>query len=248
MSPLTQLPGYLLLVVAGLARADGGCDMQSAESIWQDTHRRLQARFGATVPAPRIILYPDTRDLPDGNDLAIFGYYEREGQVLHVACRNGDDDWLDVALRHEASHHYLSQAFGPLPTWLNEGISLYMEVADEGEGKVAGHVNKQRLKEFIQMLKWGKAPPLMRLLTRDPDSHNASQYYAAYWALFYALMHHPDDSIQQQRRQLLQELLTDSHHEPAALRQHLINGLQRENASLADWELLWRRQIWDLRQ
>lgn len=237
-----------MLVGIDVGHAEVRCDLLSAELIWQDTHRSLHVLFGASIPAPRFVLYADRHDLPDNDELATFGHYDREARVLHVACQDGNADVFEMALRHEATHHYLLQAFGALPTWLNEGIATYMEAGGGNQGATADYVNKRRLKEFVEMLKWSKVPPLGRLLAWHPDSSRASQYYAAYWALVYALMHHPEGEIQQQRRQLLWELLHDSRQGPEALRHHLADGLLKENPSLADWELRWRRQIWDLRQ
>ena len=248
MITLVRLLLWLLLFGSSVVRAEATCDRQTADAIWQATHSRLQALLGETVPAPQMLLYPDIRDLPEADDKALFGYYDGEGQVLHVACQNGGTDLLAVALRHEATHHYLIQAFAPLPRWLHEGIATYMEAWDTYTGAAAFHINKPRLNEFVQMLQRGKAPSLQRLLAQETGSHNASQDYAAYWALIYALIHHPDAGIQQQRRQLLRELLIEPPSDPLALRQRLIDGLLRESPSLADWELRWRRQIWDLRQ
>lgn len=103
-----------------------------------------------------------------------------------------------------------------------------------------------RLNEFKALLKWGIAPSLHQMLNQDPYEHGPSQYYAAYWALTFALLHHPDEGIQRKRRQLLFEQLGVANRAPSLMDQILINGLLEEAPNIEDWELRWRRQIWAL--
>jgi hypothetical protein len=235
----------------GLGHAqEAPCSPQAAEALWQTTHSRLHTLFGISVAQPQIVVYPGRGDLSVGDEPSTFGYYDRASQTLHVACQKHNADLLAVAVRHEATHHYLAQAFGRIPLWLDEGLASYMENEGGPQGLDGLHnVNTPRLREFVAMLKRSTVPTLRQLLTHNPFAHHASQYYAAYWALVFALMHHPDAATQQQRRVLLMDLLNESRHDdPAAVNKRLIEGLLKaSNTSLADWELRWRQQIWALR-
>lgn len=249
---MNRLSNILLCVVllgAELAKAEGfSCDEKSAEIYLDNTYHRLQNLYGIHSDlSPQIVVHSENLRLPDSDKTDIFGFYDGKNRVLHVACKGEREGSLEVSVGHEATHYYLDQAFGHLPLWLSEGLATYMEVGNNLEDGATYKINKPRLKEFLDLLRHGRVPPLVDILTKNPFSNNPSQYYAAYWALVFSLMHHPDSNVQQQRRGLLLDLLNSPDRDLDSLNKKLLHGLVQDDAStLADWELGWRRQIWRL--
>lgn len=239
--------GLLLLIGSCAVQAGAACNLDAAESLWGSTHQRLQTLFGQAVAAPRIVIEPEAPKPADSDALVIFGRYEHASQTLHIVCRVQGKDWFASAVRHEATHHYLSQAFGRLPLWLNEGLATYMEYESLDAARANLPINRDRLKEFIELLKWGRAPSLHQLLHQNPYAHGASEYYAAYWALTFALLHHPDEAIQRQRRELLLERLRAAPNDSSRMDQLLVDGLLKEKPDTQSWEQRWRQQLWGLR-
>ncbi len=237
------------LLCACDAQAEGSsCSENSAQIHLHNTYIRLQNLYGIpAISPPHIVIHNENLTVSDRDNTPIFGYYDGQTKTLHVACNSGSVNSLEVSIGHEATHYYLGQAFGKLPVWLNEGLASYMEVGNTLEDNAANKMNRPRIKEFKELLKHGRGPPFVELLNQPPQTTKLSQYYASYWALVFSLMHHPDGNVQQQRRGLLLDLLNDNDHAPAALNHRLIKGLLKDDtSSLADWELSWRRQIWNL--
>lgn len=246
MNTLTRVVLFMTLLSALQAQAEvSSCSEKSAKTYLDNTYSRLQSLYGVhSVLPPQIVIHSENLRLSDSDKTDIFGFYDGKAKVLHVTCKAGSENSLEVSVGHEATHYYLGQVFGHLPLWLSEGLATYMEVGNNLEDGAAYKINKPRLKEFDDLLKHGRVPHLVDILTQNPYSNNPSQYYASYWALIFSLMHHPDSDVQQQRRRLLLDLLNDQNRDLETLNNRLIHGLVK--TTLADWELLWRRQIWDL--
>lgn len=250
MSILARVTLLLVTLFCALqAQAEmTSCSEKSAQIHLDNTYHRLRNLYGIPpVLPPQIVVHSEKIKLSDSDKTDIFGYYDHKSKVLHVSCKAGNENSLEVSVGHEATHYYLAQVFGPLPLWLSEGLATYMEVGNTLEDGTVYKINKPRLKEFNGLLKHGRVPSLVDILTQNPYSSNPSLYYATYWALVFSLMHHPDSDVQEQRRGLLLDLLHDRDHKLETLNNRLIHGLVKDDIStLADWELHWRRQIWDL--
>ena len=247
MSRFLRLLCCMCLLWNLAVHAEEQCGLARAEAAMNFTLSRLYSFFGNAVSAPALRILQDARDLPYRNEWSVFGYYDRRGETLYVVCGEGQTDWIDVAVRHEVTHHYLAKSFGDLPVWLNEGLATYMEVG-QPDGLMLNHyVNRPRLDEFVGMLKWDKGLSITELLSVPPRPEQASRYYAGYWALVFALMHDAEASVQIRRRQLLIDLLKGSEGDLPAVNRRLVEGLIAENGDLAQWELRWRRTLWDLR-
>lgn len=249
MNTRIRLLLFIILLSTWQAHAEAtSCTEKSAQTHLENTYHRLQDLYGIpAVSPPQIVIHKENLTVSDQDKTPIFGYYDGQTKTLHVACNSGSVNSLEVSIGHEATHYYLGQVFGKLPVWLNEGLASYMEVGNTLEDKAANKMNRPRIKEFKELLKHGRVPPFVELLNNPQQPTKLSQYYASYWALVFSLMHHPDENVQQQRRGLLLDLLNDNDHAPAALNHRLIKGLLKDDtSSLADWELSWRRQIWDL--
>lgn len=240
---------FIILLSTWQAHAEAtSCTEKSAQSHLENTYHRLQDLFGVpAVSPPQIVIHSENLTVSDQDNTRIFGYFDSKTKTLHVACNPVSVNSLEASIGHEATHYYLDHAFGKLPMWLSEGLATYMEVGNNVEGSAANKMNRPRIKEFKGLLKHGRAPALVELLNQNPYSNNPSQYYASYWALVFSLMHHPDRYVQKQRRGLLLDLLNAPDRDLGTLNKQLILGLLKNDTnSLADWELAWRRQIWNL--
>lgn len=249
MNTLIRLLIFIFLLNAWQVHAEAtSCTEKSAQTYLDNTYQRLQDLYGIPpASAPQIVIHSENLTVSEKDKTAIFGYYDSKTKTLHVACNAGSVNSLEVSVGHEATHYYLDQAFGKLPLWLSEGLATYMEVGNNVEGSAANKMNQPRIKEFKGLLKHGRVPALVELLNQNPYSNNPSQYYASYWALIFSLMHHPSRDVQQQRRHLLLHLMNAPDRDLGTLNKQLIFGLlKNDTKSLPDWELAWRRQIWDL--
>ncbi len=239
--------GLLLLIGSCAAQSRNVCSLEVAEKIGAITQQRLQALFGQAVTSPRVVIDPDASKASGSDVLMPFGHYERASQTVHIACRVQGRDWFASAVRHEVTHHYLSQAFGRLPLWLSEGLATYMEYENLDASQSNLPINRPRLNEFRELIKWGIAPSLHQLMSQDSYAQSTSRHYSAYWALTFALLHHPDEAIQRKRRQLLFDRMYAAKQAPSQMDQVLVEGLVQEKSDIQSWELDWRRQLWALR-
>lgn len=244
---------FVLLALPSVATAGQACSAAEAAAIWHAVHDRLHALLGGTARAPSIVVHDQAGTLRhrigDSEVRRTAGYYDAVRGELHVACKDGDRITFVRAVRHESAHHYVSQAFGRLPRWLDEGIASYIEDGRLREGSIEEHLSPGRLREFHSMLRRNRAPELRDLLVPARPRHYASDSYAASWALVFALLHHRDSGIQERRRQWLRELLeriATTHVGDEAIAEHLVAGMTADGGRLAQWETQWRREIWNL--
>jgi hypothetical protein len=78
---------------------------------------------------------------------------------------------LHETLRHEVLHHYLDARMGALPTWFNEGMAEYSELADAHTGRPAlGMLHP----EHAALLAQGAVSTDLEALVRQP----AAEFYA----------------------------------------------------------------------
>jgi hypothetical protein len=100
---------------------------------------------------------------------------------------------------HEATHQIafncgLHRRYADIPLWLSEGMAVFFETPDLGEGKgwrTIGDVNRVRLFTFAAYAR--RRPPdsllsLLRENTRMQNSQTAVDAYAEAWALNYFLI------------------------------------------------------------
>ena len=75
-----------------------------------------------------------------------------------------------------------------------------MEAGSLNDGTLADHVNEPRLREYVDMLKFGIVPRLSDVIDEKPLALTPSQEYATYWALAFALLYNASPAIQEGRR------------------------------------------------
>ncbi|AKT36047.1 tetratricopeptide repeat protein [Chondromyces crocatus] len=105
------------------------------EQLYEALEHLLQPPADATPTPLRVVVFDRDKDFaalvgPDHN----VGAYHKRGSVLELdpsstLVMHGadlDDETQEVFL-HELTHQFLALRFGPLPTWLNEGLAQYYE-------------------------------------------------------------------------------------------------------------------------
>lgn len=238
------------LLHASQLHAEVDCGEAKASSIWMATEERLAGLFDIRVSTPpKFVIYKTVQDLPKQSGDMVIGYYDHDSKEISVACYDGDTTVFSQNVRHESTHYYLHAAYARLPNWLNEGLAAYMEEGSLNEGAPREHLNKQRLDEFIHLLRKGRVPPLTSLW-EGRGFARPSQYYAACWALVFALLHHENSVTQASRRNMLHNLLklSSTSQDPAnEIHQYFKQEASREDVDLEAWQTRWHRQIWSLR-
>jgi hypothetical protein len=113
----------------------------------------------------------------------------------------GRYDTLAIAA-HEGWHQYTQRTFkDELPTWLEEGIAVYMEGLVRQSGlplrpQPSGWANLERYDQLRQAARRGQLLPLAELLDARPeslihlDTDATLTYYAQVWALTHFLREH----------------------------------------------------------
>jgi hypothetical protein len=108
---------------------------------------------------------------------------------------------------HEATHQIafncgLHRRYADIPLWLSEGMAVYFETPDLGEGKgwrTIGNVNQARLFTFAAYAQRRPADSLISLLrenTRMQNPQTAVDAYAEAWALNYFLINSRKEQYQ----------------------------------------------------
>jgi tetratricopeptide (TPR) repeat protein len=116
------------------------------------------------------------------------GLFSRDRQVLLV-WNTPSSDTLFATLRHEVLHQYLDARIGAVPTWLNEGLAEYYEIATAERGLPAlgephpAHVPRLRALAAV--------PDLRALIRSTPEAFHASgeRSYPLAWGLVHFLQH-----------------------------------------------------------
>jgi tetratricopeptide (TPR) repeat protein len=134
-------------------------------------------------------------------------YWEDKGHLHPAGLYAGQEDKHFVLLRmdsteenpyhticHEYAHALLYLNFGPLPLWLNEGLSEFLGNCTIGEKEVrVGEANRDHLRR----LKESNLLPVEELLRIDKSSayynekDRASLFYAESWAFVHYLLLDP---------------------------------------------------------
>lgn len=246
-TPQTAL--FLALALAPhLAQGQTACTQDAGLPLLRAANQRLQTLFGATVPPPHLNIHAQAHDLRlvhgAPHDSQGAGLYRAAAQEIHVACREGEKPVFEPVLRHEATHHYLRQAFGQLPPWLEEGVAAYMEAGPLTEGLPASHVNRERLAEFRALVRQGELPSLRDKFSHEVWREPSSADYALGWALVFSLLHLVEPPIQQQRRDLLRFLLSKAGSEGDSAYRRFLAAMTGQEGE--EGERRWRREIWQL--
>ncbi|HWI29237.1 MAG TPA: DUF1570 domain-containing protein [Stellaceae bacterium] len=241
------------LILPGRASATDACTAARALALWRATASRLHDLLGGPVPPPpRILIYREAQNLPNREPgLTVIGSYNLKSRQIRVSCSNGAVPVFDATVRHESTHYFLHSGIGRIPRWLDEGLATTMEAGSLKQGTPADHVNEARLREYLDMLKFGIVPHLADVMDGHPLALTPSQEYATYWSLVFALMYNADPAIQERRRALLCRLLataalTKGNPGPAVERVFL-DYIDRDGGDPHDWEMRWHREIWAFR-
>lgn len=239
----------LYLSYAGQIHASDGCNEAFASSIWIAAEQRLEDFFGIDVSRPpKFVIYQTSNDLPGKTGDTVLGYYDSDSKEISVACLDNGTSVFALNVLHESTHYYLDMAYGKVPDWLNEGLAAYMEEGSLNDSVPRDHINKNRLDEFIHLLRKAKVPPLTSILAGRGFA-KASQYYAASWALVFSLLHHNDHDIQRDRRsqvRRLLQLIKAGENNPEVINQKFIVFVLEDGNNLSNWQTKWHRQMWAL--
>lgn len=242
-----------MLVLPAQASAAAACTAARALTLWRGTASRLHDLLGEPIPPPpRILIYREAQDLPRREPgLAVIGSYSWKSRTIRVSCSNGAASVFDTTVRHESTHYFLHSRIRRIPTWLDEGLATTMEAGSLTKGALTDHLNEPRLRQYVDMLKFGVVPRLADVTDGKPLALTPSQEYATYWSLAFALLYNADPTIEERRRLLLRHLLaiaaaTEGNPAPAVARA-FFGYIERDGGDAHDWEMRWHREIWALR-
>lgn len=189
------LIGLLVLVPAGLLRADGRAfasrhyqiHTDLAPGVAEDMARRLDQMYEEY--SVRLVRFDAAKESPKPASVYLFGNKEQyirfignnmrssagafiPGRNALAALADGQGrDALRRTLQHEAFHQFASTTFGPrMPVWLNEGLAQYFE---EGlwtaDGFVSGQVPPRRLRQLNADIEAKRIIPFDKMLTMAPE-------------------------------------------------------------------------------
>jgi hypothetical protein len=116
------------------------------------------------------------------------GIYDTNLKQLLITMLPDEEKTLQVA-RHEGFHQYLDRLIDEAPTWFNEGLAQYYELARRVGGKwTEGQVNPTRLAILHANSK--KAVSLEKLLAMEPAEFYGSRHVAVRYAQSWAFVHY----------------------------------------------------------
>jgi len=250
---------FLLTIAATVlacadAHAEEACHQERIASLWTPTAQRLEHLLSAKPPPePRVVFdlgtAPADQDVPEN---AVIGSYDRRDDTIHLMCSPGNVGLAESTFRHEATHYFLHHAFQRLPSWLEEGMATYMEAGSLDEAGLYDHINKDRLQEFKGLLIRNRLPPLDELISGRTDGLGRSQEYAICWALVFGLLHQEESTVQEQRRALLRRMVEGAQHDDMTTEQSVaktfFDAIKDEDGQSHDWEMQWRRELWELEE
>lgn len=210
------------------------CDAAAVQIVVAASAEELRGIFRIAVPPPSVVLHRTSAQMRIAGGLPVTatseGFYDSANKSINLAC--DAHDFAEI-VRHETAHHYIRQAFGEIPSWLDEGMASLMETAPA--------VNVGRLLEFQNLLRRGQVPKLAVLLHDRRQVHLASPYYAVGWAFVYVMLYDERTEIQARRRDVLRKMLSgDPYREFQTL-------MAEEGVSLDDWERSWIRKFWAMK-
>lgn len=134
-------------------------------------------------------------------------------------------------VRHEGWHQFLDSIMDDPPTWLNEGLAEYFEIAERRGGRFTSAEVHWNHVSFLRKTKGGM-PKLATLVSLDRAAFygNPQLYYAQGWAVVHFLRH----STKQNRRvfddvfEALQDNVSSTQAFTQALGKRTMNELDRE--------------------
>ncbi|MEM7306806.1 MAG: DUF1570 domain-containing protein [Planctomycetota bacterium] len=114
------------------------------------------------------------------------GMYDRQLKQILVWNAPVRDTMLRT-IRHEVLHKYVDERLGDIPTWFNEGLAEYIEIAEQPNGKwKAGEPHPVHVDAFAKRLKLIKLEDFV--FQSPPEFYaNAEASYAQAWALVHFL-------------------------------------------------------------
>jgi Protein of unknown function (DUF1570) len=242
-----------MLVLPAQASAAETCTAARALTLWRATASRLHDLMGEPIPPPpRILIFREAQDLPRREPgLAVIGSYSWKSRKIRVSCTNGAASVFDTTVRHESTHYFLHRWIKRIPRWLDEGLATTMEAGSLTKGALADHLNEPRLRQYVDMLKFGIVPRLADVMDGKPLALTPSQEYATYWSLVFTLLYNAHPKVEERRRLLLRHLLAtaaDSRGNPdRAVERVFFDYIGRDGRDPHDWEMRWHREIWALR-
>ncbi|NMB74694.1 MAG: hypothetical protein GYA21_06140 [Myxococcales bacterium] len=166
-----------------VSRRHAAAAVRLAHELIEDTHRRFLPIDGSKLPPVDVCLFETTAEYrrflrealgPENRegDLGVYWRYRRT-VVANLSTPLGN-------LRHELAHALISDALGPLPAWLDEGLaSLYNEAAWKNGAYVLGR--SHRLAQLRAARAAGKLPDLAALAAageREVYGENFRAYYS----------------------------------------------------------------------
>ena len=177
-----------------------------------------------------------------GSEVALWDY-ENSGQSWRATL---------PTLFHEASHQFMSEAVGGVPSFVNEGIACQFESIEIlPNGTIRRDApNKQYLQDLVKQI---KTDPTFSLgYVMDAKNGNEPKFYAPRWGLFHFLRMYVDDQGGYLYRDALEDYIysfkrgtpgnAEEHFEEHLVQPLAVPGI----ASFADFERVWRQWILDL--
>lgn len=246
-----------VLVLPGRAFAADACSEARALALWRATASRLHDLLRWPVPPPpRIAIYREPQDLPNRPrrepGLDVIGSYSLKSRKIRVSCSNGAAPVFDATVRHESTHYFLHVRIRRIPTWLDEGLATTMEAGSLEKGTPADHINEPRLRQFVDMLKFGMVPRLADIIDGSRLALTPSQEYATYWSLVFTLLYNSNPAVQERRRALLRRLLATAAgtrgNPGRAVECVFLDHIVRGGGDPHDWAMRWHQEIWALRR
>lgn len=128
---------------------------------------------------------------PRGDALGFFRIGSDGSSQIVTYKLQGEDFNTMSTLYHEATHQFIAKVLGPrrAPTWVNEGLAVYMEHSQWSRDKLKiGVIPEKRLAGLQAAIRAGKHIPLAELVKRGPETYDGV-CYAEGWSLVYFLVH-----------------------------------------------------------
>lgn len=167
--------------------------------------------------------------------------------TARIVLYSSDPEQLRTMLRHEATHHFLSEAFDfrvpaaqiPLlkqtrlrsvPYWFQEGLASCMEDAHPRG------LNYGRLTDLLRNLAWKRVSPVSYVLSREYGAPMSASDYATAWGIIYALLNNSRERDGRHLRQYLAECSAGFMDDPE---REFADFFFRDGQPLPDFDDAW---------
>jgi len=178
------------------------------------------------------------------------GDIERDPMVVLAGAEyQMNDPYVLESLVHELTHRFVHFTFGPVPTWLDEGLASYFSTMRfEGDELFLGDVPRgytvaAEIMPTVAQLRAADRATFYASGVRNPDERSriVNLYYHAAWALVHFLSNGPDERRAQFRRFLVAMKQGDS----AAAAWSRVFGATSEEELQAEFAAYQRATSWD---